>query len=405
MSLLFSDLQEEVKRRATKDQSGTTYDNAVKTAINTSLFRIGREAPWRSLRRQSYFNTIPGYSTGTGAGTFTNGSSTITVTGAAFLTAGIKVGQRISVEGERHIIRTITGQTTLTLDTAFNGTTTVVGEYGIYGQGEYNLPIQAGHRMFLFHEYYGNPTQIFYMTAQDSITLNRTEEGIPSHYQMWGEDMVIEQVRSASVLSISSSSSADTSITVTVFGTVSGYPDYEVITTNTTNGTTASVGSKSFSSVERVVKGSPTTGRITVTANTGLTTVAVLPVGDIAAGIQYKKVQLFPLPDDTYPINVWYYKDPYRLVNDTDIHELGQEFDEAIILMATAKIKAESNQQEADRFFILSMDEIKSLKKTNVDKLDWFPQLQSRFLYWGGNIHPYLNARQVGPYYGTRSYF
>ena len=46
----FIDLVNEVKRRATRDQGGTQFDTAIKNVVNTSLFRVAREAPWRQLR-------------------------------------------------------------------------------------------------------------------------------------------------------------------------------------------------------------------------------------------------------------------------------------------------------------------------------------------------------------------
>lgn len=103
MSMTFSDLQQEVKRRAQKDSGGSTFDNAIKNIINTSLFRVNRDGLWRSMRRKSSFDTVTTYSTGTGAGTFTNGSKNVTVTGASFITAGIKIGQRISLQGDSYI--------------------------------------------------------------------------------------------------------------------------------------------------------------------------------------------------------------------------------------------------------------------------------------------------------------
>ena len=86
---------------------------------------------------------------------------------------------------------------------------------------------------------------------------------------------------------------------------------------------------------------------------------------------------------------------------------MGQEFDEAIILLATAKVKAESDQAEADRFFLLYVDELKSLKKTNVDKIDWFPHLERpegmrRGI--GGVGRTGLLYRQIGSEYGPSSY-
>lgn len=403
MSFTYSDLQIEVKRRAQKDSGGSTFDNAIKNIINTSLFRVSREGLWRVLRRRTTFDTVTTYSTGSGAGTFTNGSKSITITGATFITDGIRVGRRISLSGDSDVftIKTITGETTLTIDKNYGGTSTTVGTYSILAQEEYNLPIQASHKVFLWHEQWGYPFQLQYVPDQEFIGsgVQNTEESVPVAYRMWGEDMVIGQPLQASVVTIVSSSTSDTTGSITVFGTVSGYPDYETINLN---GTTSVAGSKSFSSIERVSKSGSTIGRITITSNTGNNTIAVLPVGDTTSGIMYKKVQLFPLPSEVIPINVQYYKDPFRLVNDEDIHELGQEFDEAIILLATSKMKYENNQSEGDKFYALYQDEIRSLRKNNVDKIDWFPKQGRPNTGRVAMVHPFLSYAQIGANYGRR---
>jgi hypothetical protein len=95
---------------------------------------------------------------------------------------------------------------------------------------------------------------------------------------------------------------------------------------------------------------------------------------------------------------VQYYKDPYRLVGDDDIHELGQDFDEAIILLSVAKIKYQENQTEADRWYQLYQDEVRNLKKNNMDKIDWLPVLLRP--NQGNNdrlVVKNLSTRQVGP--------
>src|SRR5882672_11647535 len=99
MAFAFSDLQVEVKRRATKNQGGTTFDTGIKNMINTSMWRVAREARWRSLRRTATFNTITTYTTGTGACTVTNSSKSVTVTGATFLTDDIRIGRYIKFTG------------------------------------------------------------------------------------------------------------------------------------------------------------------------------------------------------------------------------------------------------------------------------------------------------------------
>ena len=379
---VFSDLQDEVKRRGTKDQSGTTFDIAIKNIINTSLFRVARECPWRVLRRKSYFNTETSYTTGTGAVTVTASSASFSVTGATFITDNIQVGRRIKfgTDSNYYTIRTITSETAGTIDRLYAGTSSTTTSYSILPTEEYNLPIQVNpERDFLWHNAYGYPVMLEYVTDQDfrSYNANDTDISKPLTYRMWGQDMVITQPVTPSVVRIASSSSSDINISITIFGVVSGYPDYEIIMTNASDGTTAVSGSKTFSSIERVSKSATSVGRITVDANSAADTIAVLPVGDTTGGVLYSKCQLWPLPDGIYPINVQYYKDPYRLVNDNDIHEMGQQFDEAIILLSTAKIKYESSMNDdGDKFFGLYTDEIKTLRRNNMDKIDWLETLK-----------------------------
>ena len=104
-------------------------------------------------------------------------------------------------------------------------------------------------------------------------------------------------------------------------------------------------------------------------------------------------------------MNVQYYKDPYRLVADEDVHEMGQDFDEAIILLATSKVKAESEiKQGTQTFFSMWQDEMKSLKKVNSEKIDWFPSLRrpQENKIGFARAHPFLQFRQAGAHYGYR---
>lgn len=408
----FRDLQSEVKRRAVKDEGGTQFDDAIKNVINTSIFRIGRECPWRVLRRKSYFNTETSYTTGTGAVTVTASSASFSVIGATFLTDNVKIGRRIKfgTDSSYYTVRTFTSETDGTIDRVYGGTTSTTTSYEILPTEEYNLPIQVNpQRDFLWHNAYGYPTMLEYVTEQDfrSYNVNDIQVAIPLCYRMWGQDMVINQPTDPSAMTVVSSDTADTSKRITIFGTVSGYPDSEVISTSPSSGTTSVTGTKLFSYVERVSKEASTIGRITIKSNlSSLITVAVIPAGDATAGILYSKCQLWPLPDAVYPINVNYYKDPWRLVNDGDVHEMGQEFDEAIILLSAAKIKYEGSMNEdGDKFFGLFTDEIKSLRRTNMDKIDWLPTLKkprdSRTHSRIGGTG--LSYGQIGPNYGPMS--
>lgn len=405
----FADLQTETKRRATRDQGGTQFDIGIKNVINSSLIRLSRESPWRVLRRKTSFMTVTSYTEGSGAASVTEDDATVTVTGATFLTDQVKIGRKIkfSGSGKFYYISQITGETTLELDYPFDGDTSTTNTYEILPQEEYNLPPEVSHRMFMWHEMYGYPFKLQYITDQDFYQHSAylSIKYIPTHYRMWGENMILKQLNQPSVISVSSSSTADISIPITITGYVADYPDFEIINTNTSDGTTVVNGSKIFQSVEKISKGSSSIGRITATGNTANDTLAVMPTGDTTAGILYKKVQLYALPLYAQPIHVQYYKDPYRLVNDNDISDLGQEFDEAIILLSVAKLKAEQNlQTEADRFMVLYQNELTTLRKTNCDKLDWFPALKrpkntSTDMLVSSN----MLFRQAGAYFGPSS--
>ncbi len=525
MAFNFSDLQSEVARRAVLNQSGSNYTAAIQNAINLSMWRIARDAKWRTLRRKATFNTISTYANGTASGTTitdnyiyddngnivyddsgnpliastsggnipwptnagpatcTYASNVFSVTGATFISDGIRIGRYIKFDNSVIYFRiaSITSETSGTLDQVFDGTSSTSLGYAIMPQEEYVLPIQIGHSAFFWHRKYGMPKVMQYVPAFDFYKAGVLDilTNIPVAYRMWGVDAAIQQPLSASTLTYVSSSVTDNPITVTVFGTVNGLPDYETVTVT---GTSAVTGTKQFTYVERVVKNQNTIGVITVSSNpqtnayyftvSGITnvpaigdtysnngttytltyinvsgksgsstgkftgtgtgapsasgiltkvssatgdttisfsastvqnvTISQLPVGMTTTGPQYTKVQVYPLPNYVFPIYVNYYKLPYQLVNATDVPELGEDFSEAIILLSVAKLKAEQNlTQDAANFMNLFNDEIKSLKQTNLDKIDFkailkLPGEDSNDQYTGG-----LRFSQIG---GTGQY-
>ncbi len=133
MGLTYSELQNEVKERSLRAQSGTEFDTTIKRIINTSIRTVSREALWKILRRDDTIQTETSYTTGSGAAAVTNGSASFTVTGATFLTDNVKPGRRIkfSTDQRYYIIQTITGETTGTLDRDFDGTTSTSATYEV----------------------------------------------------------------------------------------------------------------------------------------------------------------------------------------------------------------------------------------------------------------------------------
>jgi len=400
----YKDIQDEIKRRALRNQSGTEYDEEIKNIANTSLLRIAREAKWRQLRRKTHFDTITSYTSGTGYMTVTQSSSTFTLstTAGSFWTDKIEIGRKINfgTSSWDYTIRTFSTATSGTIDILYRGTTSTATTYEIYPQEQYNLPVQVDHRCILWHEDYGYPFRMYYIPDQTFIDagVNLVEKNVPTNYRMWGENTAMAQPTTASPLVVTLTSTTDAAVEVTIAGKVAGYPHYEKLKVST--GTTSNTAYE-FDSVERVSKDSNTAATITITDSRSGYTVAVLPAGDTTESIKYSKVQVYPLPNRVFPIHVFYYKDPYKMVNDDDIHELGHKFNEAIVLLSVAKIKYQDSQSEGDKWLDMYNDEIKSLKKTNVDKIDWLPILERPNQ---GRTDPFVTKsmqyKQAGAYFG-----
>lgn len=126
-------------------------------------------------------------------------------------------------------------------------------------------------------------------------------------------------------------------------------------------------------------------------------TVGILPVGMTTTGPMYQKIQVYPLPNWIFPIYVYYYKLPFQLINPGDVPEIGEDFTQAIILLSVAKLKAEQNQAEdSANFMQLYQQEINSLKKTNLDKIDWKMILKNPGEDGGDQFTGGLRFSQIG---------
>ena len=403
---MFRYIQDEIKRRALKNQAGTEFDDEIKNVANSSMLRVAREAKWRVLRRKSYFNTVANYTSGTNFVSVTNSSTVFSLiaTAADFWTDKVEIGRRIKfgTSSWDYTIRTIYSNTNGTIDLSYRGTTATRTTYEIYPQEEYSLPVQVDHRCILWHEDYGYPFRMHYIPDQTFLNQGATltQKNTPTHYRMWGENSAKVPLPTASPLIVTLGSTTDIGVEVTITGTVSGYPRTEQVSWNATAITNTAY---EFESIETISKNSNTHATISIVSSRGNYTIATLPSGDSTDIVKYSKVQVYPLPNRSFPINVFYYIDPYKMVNDDDVHLLGENFNEAIILLSVAKFKYQDSQEEGDRWFNLYEDEIKNLKKTNVDKIDWLPILERPNQ---GRTDPYvtqnLTFSQVGGYYGPR---
>ena len=409
-ALKFGDLQAEVKRRAFKNQSGALFTTASRRLINIALLTIERDSYWSQLRRKDTLTTV-GEITGTAA-TFTKDSATVTDSSKTFLTSGVVIGQRIKNttsggSSKVFIVKSVDSNTQITLTEDYDVTGGSANQsYTILGREEYNLPIDLERVALIWHEKFGFPHPLFFSTdfsfyrGGHSLDFTNT----PTHYRLWGMDAAISQPRAASVMRIASSTSADKNLDVVIRGIVSDFPDLERIKTNGSDGTTAVSGSKSFTRVDEIFLEGAHTGRLTVDADSAATTVATIPVGT-AGTFPYQKIQLYPIPNEAIVHNILYYKKPRMLVEDDEVHELGGDFDEAIILLATARaLGAERQNLEHDRMMDDYNSELRSLRRRNADNLDYIIQqmLRGSRVRRGDFLAPGVLFRQLGSNFGPR---
>lgn len=394
----------EIKVRIIQEQSGTNLDPFIKRWINMAIQHIRTMENWKILRRKRTFTTEGDYTTGT-INAITVGDTAITGALTLWVTNDIRPGRRIKIndDTQARVISAITGEGALTLETGYGGSTSAAAglSYTIMGTEEYSLPYDWGDLGFLWHEIYGYPFKLTQAGGREfyDSNLSLDESDIPQLYRLHGEDGCLNQPSTASTLSIVSSDAGDTTQTVRVSGIVSSYPDFEDFALN---GVGAVAGTKSFSRIDRIAifdnaaTPTPNTGRITITSNTGAITNAVIPVNFINRAVSYNKVQLYPIPDDEYVINVECYDRLYDLVDDNDVCPLGKEFDESIILWACYigrkydqdALQAEVMRKDFDR-------EISRLRAWNNKDNDYFKYFRSRDDSLGVK-NPFL---RMGPYY------
>ena len=138
-------------------------------------------------------------------------------------------------------------------------------------------------------------------------------DGTPSVY--WREeDTVAAQPSAASTLSLSSSSTSDTSTVVRIWGVSSGENVTEIVTLS---GTTPVATSFSYTRIDRVSKDSTTVGIVTMTSNAAAVTVATMAPREVAP--RYQKLHLVPRPSSALVYTISYKAKMLRLELDQDI--------------------------------------------------------------------------------------
>ena len=164
-----------------------------------------------------------------------------------------------------------------------------------------------------------------------------TSTGDPDFYYKFGKRGVQKNPTSASTLTAVSTASADTGI-IRIIG-FDGSSNI-VTETLTLTGLTAVTSTKSYTSVERVVKDRTTanlvmTGDVTI-ATSGGTTLAHIPTW--VTSPQYQWIGLHPTPDSsiTYTIQAMMYKPDLR--NDSDWPDIDEEYHDLILFDACVTV-------------------------------------------------------------------
>jgi len=134
-----------------------------------------------------------------------------------------------------------------------------------------------------------------------------TSQSNPVSYMRVADAGVETQLSANGAVEIVSDDNSDTTQTVRVWGKDAN--EHEIQEQITLNGTTAAVGTKTFSEILTVSKSDVTAGNISIRTSGGATTLAVIPPREY--GVRYKRIQLHYVPNAIYPLYLGY-KKPFR---------------------------------------------------------------------------------------------
>jgi len=171
-----------------------------------------------------------------------------------------------------------------------------------------------------------------------------TATGNPRLYRLWENDGVATRLAVADTIDVVSNAAGDagdSTLSVTVEGYSGGIWTKE---TYALNGTTKVSGSTTFDAREIYVsKQKDTTGTITVTENSGSTTLVTLGPDERMA--RFKIMTLYPEPASAITIYLEYYTTIPTLENDSDVPIFNQKWHYIIRLGALSKVYQYLNKE------------------------------------------------------------
>lgn len=218
------------------------------------------------------------------------------------------------------------------------------------GTSQYGMPLYV--KKVLNIDDAVNQRSIYDISARtfDTQYAGNTDTGDPYRAYILGKFGVERQPSSASAVTVVSDSASDSTTSfVTITGFVSGQLQQETLTLN---GTSSVAGSKSFTSIERIVKhansGITIAGTITATSNAGAITLCVIPP-------QYKSpthlwFEFHPIPTSALTYTVRADMRKPDLIADSDWPDIDEDFHSMIVWGAGAQVLPNAGKgPQADR--------------------------------------------------------
>lgn len=215
------------------------------------------------------------------------------------------------------------------------------------------------------------PDEVFYRDIP-----NPTATGNPRLYRLWTETGLSTSLAVADTIDVVSDSASDgTSFTVSIVGYIDGIRDSEVLTLN---GTTVVTGSKTWDASRsmRITKSGKTTGTITVTENSGGTT--ILTLGPEERGARFQIVSFYPIPASEITVNLEYFTTIRRLVNDTDEPDFDEKWHYVVLLGVISKIRQYQQNESQHNFAYASYaSSLRGMVEADEGEFDYIPKLRS----------------------------
>lgn len=194
-----------------------------------------------------------------------------------------------------------------------------------------------------------SPAKLKYIRDEEFLELvpDPDNEGTPRYYRLWETEGVSTRLAADDTINIVSSSANDDGSAELVVS-VSGYDTDGIWRTETyeLNGTTEVSGSITFDAGREIIvqKQKDTTGKITVTENSGGTTLVVLGPDERAP--KFKVISLYPIPNSVITIYIEYFTYIPELNNDSDVPILYEKWHWIVRLGALAKLYQSLNKEQ-----------------------------------------------------------